>query len=200
MEVHPTNEETLETKYDGFTKGVDELTKNCKLAQELRADLRFTESRLKVDVPALQSLLGPEKLVVPPYHWNEEGGRSMASIFYLGTDVSGYPGLVHGGMLATMLDEGLASCAYPAIPQKVGMTANLQINYRKPVQAGQFLVLRAQTTKVEGRKGWAEGWIESLEVPEGQAKEKLVEGSALFLGPKTLHALAGAKPDYVISS
>jgi hypothetical protein len=46
MEVHPTNEETLDTKYDGFTKGVDELIKNCKLAQELRADLRFTESRL----------------------------------------------------------------------------------------------------------------------------------------------------------
>jgi hypothetical protein len=78
------------------------------------------------------------------------------------------------------------------------MTANLQINYCKPVQAWQFLVLRAQTTKVEGRKGWAEGWIESLDVPEGQAKEKLVEGSALFLGPKTLDALAGAEPDYVI--
>jgi acyl-coenzyme A thioesterase PaaI-like protein len=184
MEVHPTNEETLDTKYDGFTKGVDELIKNCKLAQELRADLRFTESRLKMNVPALQSLLGPEKLVVLPYHWNEEGGGSMVSIFYLGTDVSGYPGLVHGGTLTTMLDEGLASCAYPAMPQKVGMTANLQINYCKPVQAGQFLVPRAQTTKVEGRKGWAEGWMESLDVPEGQAKEKLVESSALFLGPR----------------
>jgi hypothetical protein len=59
----------------------------------------------------------------------------------------------------------------PHDAEYVGMTANLQINhYRKPAEAGQFLELRAQATKTERRKGWAERWIESLEVPEGQAK------------------------------
>lgn len=175
---------SLYTPWDDFSKEVDENIRNCALAQELRADPRFTESRLQMNVPALLTLLGPEKIVVPPYHWHEEGGKSMVSIFYLGTHVSGYPGLVHGGMLATILDEGLASCVYPAMPNQVGMTAKLEVNYRKPVHTGQFLVLRAQTTKVEGRKGWAEGWIESLEVPEGKGREKLVDGSALFIGPK----------------
>jgi acyl-coenzyme A thioesterase PaaI-like protein len=188
MRSMSTNQETysLDDAQDDLPKKVDDYIKNCALAQELRANPRFIESRLQMNVPALQTLLGPEKIVVPPYHRNEEGGKSMVSIFYLGTHVSGYPGLVYGGMLATMLDEGLASCAYPAMPNKIGMTANLQVNYRKPVQTGQFLVLRAQTTKVEGRKGWAEGWIESLEVPEGEKKEKLVEGSALFVEPKAL--------------
>jgi acyl-coenzyme A thioesterase PaaI-like protein len=190
----PTNEETLSLHrtQDDLSTEVDEHIKNCALARELRADRRFIESRLQMNVPALRMLLGPGKILVPPYHWNEEGGKSMVSIFYLGTHVSGYPGLVHGGMLATMLDEGLASCAYPAMPNKVGVTANLEINYRKPVQTGQFLVLRARTTKIEGRKGWAEGWIESLEVPEGEKREKLVEGSALFVEPMPL-------PEHVIA-
>lgn len=51
-----------------LSKGLDELIKNCALAQELRADSGFTKSRLKMNRPALQSLLGHEKLVVPPYH------------------------------------------------------------------------------------------------------------------------------------
>jgi hypothetical protein len=80
------------------------------------------------------------------------------------------------------------------------MTANLKINYRKPVQAGQFLVLRAQTTKVEveGRKGWAEGWIETLEIPERQAEEKLVGRFRIVFWSQRLDALAAAKPEYVI--
>jgi 3'-phosphoadenosine 5'-phosphosulfate synthase len=190
----PTNAETLSLYQapDDFSKEVDEHIKNCALAQELRADPRFTESRPHLKVPeavrahnlTAGTLQGPGMIVVPPYQWNEEGGKSMVCIFYLGTDVSGHPGLVHGGLLATMLDEGLARCAFPAMPNKVGVTANLQINYRKPTQAGQFLVLRAKTTKVEGRKAWSEGWIESLEVPAGETPEKLVEASALFVEPK----------------
>lgn len=135
-------------------------------------------------------------LTVPPLYFNKNDGSEMVQIFYVGDSVSGHPGIVHGGFLATMLDEGLARCAFPAMQNKVGVTANLTINYRRPTMAGQFLVLRARTTKVEGRKAWAEGWIESLEdaeeegvvngeVVEGvREKAKLVEASALFIEPK----------------
>ena len=122
----------------------------------------------------------------------------MVQIFYVGDSVSGHPGIVHGGFLATMLDEGLARCAFPAMQNKVGVTANLTINYKRPTMAGQFLCLRARTTKVEGRKAWAEGWIESLEDAEEEGvdgvvtngaegmreKAKLVEATALFVEPK----------------
>ena len=83
------------------------------------------------------------------------------------------------------MDEGLARCAFQAMPNKVGVTANLSINYRKPTKAGQYLVLRARTVKVEGRKAWAEGWIESLDPEEGVEKgTRLVEATALFVEPK----------------
>jgi 3'-phosphoadenosine 5'-phosphosulfate synthase len=196
----PTDEETL-TMYnpeDEFCREIDQHITNSALAQKLRQDPRFKEARPHLKIPeAVRShnltggtLSGPGKIVVPPYIWNEEGGKSMVSIFYLGTELSGHPGIVHGGLLATMLDEGLARCCFPALPNKVGVTANLQINYRKPTLAGQFLVLRATTTKVDGRKAWVEGWIESLEGPEGEEPEKLVEATGLFVEPKHAKVLS----------
>jgi 3'-phosphoadenosine 5'-phosphosulfate synthase len=83
-------------------------------------------------------------------------------------------------MLATMLDEGFANCCSAAFPNKNGMTANLNINYRAPVFASNFVVLRANTTKVQGRKIWVEGHIETL-VTEGEKPVVLVEASALFI-------------------
>jgi acyl-coenzyme A thioesterase PaaI-like protein len=190
----PTNVETLSMYEppDDFSREVDEHIKNCALARSLRANPDFKESRphLKIPEEVRQhnltggTLAGPGMIVVPPYYFNEKDGKSMVQIFYVGSDCSGHPGIVHGGFLATMLDEGLARCAFPAMPNKVGVTANLQINYLRPTMAGQFLVLKAKTTKVEGRKAWSEGWIESLEVAEGEEPQKLVEASALFVEPK----------------
>lgn len=190
----PTDEETLELYEapDDFSREVDEHIKNCTLARELRANPDYTESRPHLKIPeAIRAhnltggtLSGPGMIVVPPYIWNEKDGKSMVSIFYLGSDVTGHPGIVHGGLLATMLDEGLARCCFPAMPNKVGVTANLQINYKKPTMAGQFLVLKAKTIKQEGRKAWVEGWIESLDVEEDQVPEKLVEANALFIEPR----------------
>jgi acyl-coenzyme A thioesterase PaaI-like protein len=190
----PSDVETLSIYEppDDFSREVDEHIKNCALAVELRAHPGFRESRPHLKIPpevrqhnlTAGTLAGQGMIVVPPYYFNEKDGKSMVQIFYVGPDCSGHPGIVHGGFLATMLDEGLARCAFPAMPNKVGVTANLQISYLKPTMAGQFLVLRAKTTKVEGRKAWAEGWIESLEVPEGEEPAKLVEASALFVEPK----------------
>ena len=63
------------------------------------------------------------------------------------------------------------------------MTASLNINYRKPAPAGAFVVLRAKTVKVEGRKAWVEGHIETL-VGKGEEPQVLVEASALFIEPR----------------
>jgi adenylylsulfate kinase len=107
----------------------------------------------------------------------------LVSILYLGTDLCGHPGIIHGGFLATMCDEGLAKCCIGALPNRVGVTASLTINYRKPAPAGTFVVLRARTIKVEGRKAWVEGHIETLVEP-GEEPTVLVEASALFIEPK----------------
>lgn len=115
--------------------------------------------------------------------FHETGGKSLVSIFYLGSDVCGHPGIVHGGLLATLLDEGLARCCFPALPNKAAVTANLNIDYRRPAMAESYFVLRAETVKVEGRKAWVEGRIETLP-EEGKEPVVLVEAKALFIEPK----------------
>jgi acyl-coenzyme A thioesterase PaaI-like protein len=87
------------------------------------------------------------------------------------------------------LDEGLARCCVPALPNKVAVTASLKIEYKAPVMAGQIVVLRAETTKVEGRKAWVKGRLETLpsvEEWEGGKREGAVatEGEALFIEPR----------------
>jgi 3'-phosphoadenosine 5'-phosphosulfate synthase len=189
----PTDEETLTmfTPGDEYTQEVEDFIKNHPLALEMRAKSEYSESRPHLKIPESQrshsltggTLMGPGKVVVPPFVWSEQGGKSLVSISYLGADVCGHPGLVHGGLLATLLDEGLARCCFAALPNKIGMTANLNINYRAPAPAGAYVVLKATTTKVEGRKAWVEGRIETL-VGEGESPIVLAEATALFIEPR----------------
>ncbi|KAJ5047126.1 uncharacterized protein L3040_002969 [Drepanopeziza brunnea f. sp. 'multigermtubi'] len=202
--IHPpTDEETLSmfTPPDATSLEVEEFIRNHPLALELRTKPEFSESRPHLKIPEQMrghsltggTLMGPGKVVVPPFVWSEKGGKSLVSIQYLGGDLCGHPGLVHGGMLATMLDEGLARCCFAALPNKVGMTANLNINYRAPAMAGTYVVLRAKTTKVEGRKAWVEGHIETLPA-EGEKPVVLVEASALFIEPRQAAQMARVYP------
>jgi adenylylsulfate kinase len=130
------------------------------------------------------TLVGPGKMAIPPFCWTERGGKSYVQITHVGTDLCGHVGIIHGGFLATLLDEGLARCCFPALPYNVGMTAKLEVNYKAPATANQYLVLRATTVKVEGRKAWVEGHIETLPTEEGQQPTILATASALYISPR----------------
>jgi len=175
---------------DFYLKKEEELQANPLLAQ-LRADPKFTESRPHLKIPAVLrqhsftggDMIAPEKVAVPPMVFTTKDGSEMVGVFYLGRSLCGHPGIVHGGMLATILDEGLARTCFNALPNKVGMTATLTVDYRAPVKAEQWVVLRGRTTKVDGRKAWVEGTIASLD-KDGNSGKTLVEGRAMFVEPK----------------
>lgn len=128
------------------------------------------------------TLAGPGKITVAPYVWGSRDGAELYVVAHLGRDLCGHDGIVHGGLLATILDEALARCCFPALPNKIGVTANLNVNYRRPTRADQLVVVRCATTKVEGRKAWVEGSIATL--PASGPGETLVEASALFIEPR----------------
>jgi 3'-phosphoadenosine 5'-phosphosulfate synthase len=193
MRNAPTDAETLKmfTPEDDISREIEDFINNHPLVQELRSKPQYSESRPHLKIPESArshnltggTLMGPGKVVVPPFTWTEKGGKSLVQIQYLGSDLCGHPGILHGGLLATICDEGLARCCFGALPNKIGMTANLNINYRNPAPAGAFIVLRAETTRVEGRKAWVEGRLETL-VGEGETPIVLVEASALFIEPR----------------
>lgn len=193
----PTDAESvaLYRTTDGVAAGINEYINSHPLARALRADtvwaesrphLRYPESHRKHNLTAA-TLIGPGKIPVPPLVFLEES-KKLVSISYLSTDLCGHVGIIHGGLLATMLDEGLARCGFSALPHKIGVTANLNINYRNPLPAGSYVVLKAETTKVEGRKVWVKGRIELL----GDTTEPgklLVEAEGLFIEPKYAKSL-----------
>jgi len=200
----PTDAETL-TLYEPSTSElaeIEHLIQTHPLTQSLLADPRYTASRPHLKIPeALRSqnltagtLLGPDKIAVPPLQFSTADGSSFVGLQYLGSALCGHPGIVHGGFLATLLDEGLARCCFPALPNKVGVTASLKLEYKAPCMAGQVVVLRAETTKVEGRKAWVEGRLETLgEWVGGECVKEgtvLTKGEALFIEPRQAKHLA----------
>lgn len=60
----------------------------------------------------------------------------------------GYADWVHGGIVATLLDEALTECLVNRGVR--GITARLNIRYRRPVDVGVEAVVRARLVREEG--------------------------------------------------
>jgi len=87
---------------------------------------------------------------------------------------------VHGGLIATVLDESLGRCAIARFPVQTGMTARLEFNYRRTTATNAFHVVRAWPV-AEGstdRKSFAAGRLETV---DGKI---CVEANGLFVVPK----------------
>ncbi|KAJ4407525.1 hypothetical protein N0V91_003793 [Didymella pomorum] len=189
----PSDEETL-TLFTPSTAEVAEIEKSIfthPYTKTLLDDSTFIASRPHLKIPEQLraqnltggTLLGADKIAVPPLQFSTADGSRFVSIQYLGSALCGHPGIVHGGLLGTLLDEGLARCCFPALPNKVGVTASLNITYKAPCMANQIVVLVAETTKVEGRKAWVKGRLETLP-KEGEKPLVLTEAEALFIEPR----------------
>ena len=77
---------------------------------------------------------------------------------------NGYPGVVHGGVVAAMLDETLARAFFSGDPERFMYTAKLITRYRKPVPTGKPIHLEGEVIKDRGRIGEARA---KLYGPEG---------------------------------
>ncbi len=63
----------------------------------------------------------------------------------------GYPGVVHGGIVATMLDETSSRSVLAGNPDRLMFTAKLEVRYRQPVPTNRPLTLRGRVEKDRGR-------------------------------------------------
>lgn len=86
----------------------------------------------------------------------------------------GFPGVLHGGVLSTLMDEAMAWAMW-AKSRALGVTAKMEVRYRRPVVAGQPLVVHAVVTEERGRRMSVDAAIADS---EGTV---LVESTALFL-------------------
>lgn len=76
----------------------------------------------------------------------------------------GYPGTVHGGIIASMLDEVVGRTLIAGDPNHFFVSAKLTVRYRKPVPIGQPLKLLGEILRTRGRTGVAKA---VLRLPDG---------------------------------
>ncbi|KAF9355016.1 hypothetical protein BGX26_007071 [Mortierella sp. AD094] len=123
-------------------------------------------------------LRGDGKLGVAPALFQSKDEAQVLSVMHVGRSLCGHPNITHGGLLATLLDEITAMTAIPNLPGKSGFTANLNINYRHPCIAEQFIVIHSEITSVEGRKAFVKATLKSVD------GTLFADATALFIAPK----------------
>ncbi|MDA0567060.1 PaaI family thioesterase [Streptomonospora sp. S1-112] len=96
------------------------------------------------------AVAGPTNPLAMPLRLERAEDGDLAGTTVLNGVYQGPPGLVHGGWLAAVLDQALGSAANAAgMP---GLTANLDVNYRRPTPLNTPVEVRARVTGTERRK------------------------------------------------
>ncbi|MGW1469143.1 PaaI family thioesterase [Streptomyces sp. NPDC001493] len=118
-------------------------------------------------------------------------GVSVTAEFTVRPEHQGAPGLAHGGVLATALDETLGSLSW--LLRVIAVTGRLETDFSAPVPVGTVLHLDARVVAVHGRKIYstATGRIGG---PEGPVA---VRADALFVEVKVDHFIDNGRPDEI---
>ena len=149
------------------------------------------------------SLMGNDKLPIDPWFYTRKNPTCCAiSLLYIGNNLCGHPGYVHGGVGIALFDDIFARTAGTVFPSGVAMTAYLNMDFKKPSLPERVYIMRAQIEKADGRKIWVTGAMRSLssydadellrqppakdgELSDAEKSGELVaEANALFIEPK----------------
>lgn len=85
----------------------------------------------------------------------------------------GPPGYLHGGIIATLMDEAMSKAVRAR--GLIAMTRRLDVDYLRPVPSGSRIRLEGRVVRDEGRKHWTEARVLDA---NGVA---LAEGKGLFI-------------------
>ncbi|GAA1429080.1 PaaI family thioesterase [Streptomyces thermospinosisporus] len=108
-------------------------------------------------------------------------GVSITAEFTVQPAHQGAPGLAHGGVLATALDETLGSLNW--LLRTIAVTGRLETDFVRPVPVGTTLHLAAEVTAVAGRKIYSSA-TGRIGGPDGPVA---VRADALFIEVKVDH-------------
>ncbi|GCE26963.1 hypothetical protein KDA_24470 [Dictyobacter alpinus] len=118
--------------------------------------------------------------------------NTVVSDFRPREEHQGFPGVIHGGIIATALDEGLNRASVLADKPTWTMTGRLDIRYRRYVPYGPLLRVRASLVSRRGRMVQASGKLtlaedESVVLAEAQ-------GTFMALTPELLDTMMQEYP------
>ena len=92
----------------------------------------------------------------------------------------GPPGYLHGGIIATLLDEAMSKAN--RAQGVTAMTRRMQVEYLRPVPSGSPIRIEGTVTRSEGRKHWTAAKIVDM---KGTI---LAQAEGLFIAIRSRHA------------
>lgn len=95
----------------------------------------------------------------------------------------GAPGYVHGGAIATVMDDTLGTLLI--VQQTPAVTAKLEVNFTQPALIGPTYQVEAWCERIDGRKLYFHGTMNSLD------GTTIAEATALFVRVDVEHFLNG---------
>ena len=140
-----TDEEIAETET------IEHYLHSHPVVQALRSQKYLIESRPHWAIPDRDiphnltggTLRGLGRMSVAPIAFSDGEGLEFYAVLHVGRDLCGpKTGIVHSGFLATIVDESLARCCFPALPNRIGVTANLNITYDHPLPADSYVLVK----------------------------------------------------------
>ncbi|TSB26350.1 PaaI family thioesterase [Streptomyces sp. NBC_01525] len=118
-------------------------------------------------------------------------GVSVRAEFTVKEAHQGAPGLAHGGVLATALDETLGSLNW--LLRVIAVTGRLESDFLRPVPLGTVLHLDAHVTAVHGRKIYSTA-VGRIGAPDGPVA---VRADAVFIEVKVDHFIDNGRSEEI---
>jgi uncharacterized protein (TIGR00369 family) len=107
-------------------------------------------------------------------HFEREGEAGVTCRYEPREQDQGFPGVLHGGIVAALLDESMAWAMWAA-DRALGVTAKMETRYRKRVGLGGPLIVHGRVVRMRGRRIEVEA---SVDDEDGM---RLAEAEALFM-------------------
>lgn len=134
------------------------------------------------------AIVGLRNPIAPPLDIRQRGDLTYADVV-IGPQYEGPPTLVHGGIIAAMLDQVLGDAAVNAgVP---GMTGTLRIRYNRGTPLGPIRVQSA-VDRVEGVKTFVSGQV----IVDDAVT---VEAEGIFILPKAVRDLGDNPPPGILA-
>ena len=91
--------------------------------------------------------------------FSDDGESEVSSEYTVPSHYQGFPGVVHGGVIAAMLDEAIGRVSVIGDHHHLMMSVKLQVKYRHPVPVEVPLTVVARIVRLRGRLGLARGEV-----------------------------------------
>ncbi|EGV63273.1 hypothetical protein CANTEDRAFT_123298 [Yamadazyma tenuis ATCC 10573] len=148
----------------------------------------FTKSKKAKHIGALENsvvshtLAKPGGFLIKPVMYHNNESNEGVTIVHAGHKLCGYPMIVHGGILATILNETFKRNAALSKDTSSGykedfMVENLSIVYKFPSFSNQFLIIKTKKVAMEGESNQLVKLQSTIESENGKT---LVKSEAIL--------------------